>query len=162
MTAPPADTVHSCSPHVGTTLCSLQSFSCHASSHPRNAQRGGPGIAYYPPFVQRRTLRHASTWVLCLLLTRLSRRPGLPFLGPRSAGLDTQGTVCPEPALPFTSPNFLPSPLSQFSVSQQEEFREIHQKTPGAVPSTQWALQERGLPPSQVFSLHSFSSQEVG
>lgn len=71
-------------------------------------------------------------------------------------------SVCPEPALPFTSPNFLPSPLSQFSISQQEEFHEIHQKTPGAVPSTQWALQERGMPPSQVFSLHSFSSQEVG
>lgn len=161
MTAPPADTVHRCSPHVGTTLRSLQSFSCHASSHSRNTQRGGPGITYHHPFVQRRTLRHSSTWVPppdTPLPQTWPPLPGSPLCWAGHSG----HSVCPEPALPFTSPNFLPSPLSQFSVSQQEEFHEIHQKTPGAVPSTQWALQERGLPPSQIFSLHSFSSQEIG
>ena len=74
--------------------------------------------------------------------------PDATFLGPLPTGL---GSVHTQPALsplcPSPLPSFHPSPLSQFSVSQQERLQEIHEKTPSTVLGIQQACMQGGCLP---------------
>lgn len=140
-----ANTVHAHGPTVPGGHSTPQFTEPLISSHSYNARGAWEIIT---PFVQRRTLRRSSAQELGLLWTPSSLKPGLTFPGPLSTGL---GAVHAQPVLsllcPSPLPSFHPSPLSHFSVSQQEGLQEIHEKTPSTVPGTQQALMQGGCLP---------------
>lgn len=74
--------------------------------------------------------------------------PDATFLDPHSTGL---GSVHTQPALsplcPSPLPSFHPSPLSQFSVSQQERLQERYEKAPSTVLGIQQARMQGGCLP---------------
>lgn len=104
-------------PHAGMALPSWQSPSLHP--HPMLTE--GSAWEMTTPFVQRTTQRRSGAQMPGLLPTASSRRPGLSFLDPLSAGLGAADTLpVLSPLGPSFLPNFLPSPPHQFSVPQWE------------------------------------------